>query len=133
VSGILVDTSVWARSGQSEVAPRLAEAIAENRVVIIEPIKLELLRSARGAQELEELPREYDALHQIELTAEIQARARQVQALLAKRGWHRGPSPVDLLAAAAAELADAELWHCHRHFKLIAKCTGQSEKKIGRA
>ena len=51
---------------------------------------------------------------------------------LAERGYHRGPSVTDLLAAAAAEHAEAEVWHCDRHFELIAGVTGQPIRKVGR-
>jgi predicted nucleic acid-binding protein len=63
---------------------------------------------------------------------ELGRRAREVQAALARRGDHRGPSPVDLITAAAAESVDAELWHCDRHFELIAQVTGQRIRGLGR-
>lgn len=95
------------------------------------PIALELLTSARGASDLVRKARTYDALQQIELTPELGRRAREVQAALAWRGYHRGPSPADLLAAAAAESVGAELWHCDRHFELIADVTGQPYRRLG--
>ncbi len=130
MSLVLVDTSVWARSSEAGVADTLAKAIEENRVVMTAPILLELLRSARSAEELQELTDEYDALHYVALTDEMMQRARTVQALLAKRGYHRGPSPVDLLAAAAAEAIEAEIWHRDRDFELIAELTGQHERRL---
>ena len=33
--------------------------------------------------------------------------------------------------AAAAESVDAELWHCDRHFELIAEVTGQRMRRVG--
>jgi predicted nucleic acid-binding protein len=75
---------------------------------------------------------EYDALHQVPLTDDIARRAREIQASLALIGHHRGPSPVDLLAAAAAEAVGAELWHCDRDFEVIAKITGQGQRRLGR-
>ena len=130
MSLVLVDTSVWARQNEPKVAEALADAIDANAVVITTPIMLELLRSARSAKELRELAAEYDALHHVDLTAEMAQRARRVQMLLAKRGYHRGPSPVDLLAAAAAEAVDAEIWHRDRHFELIAQVTRQRERRL---
>ena len=38
---------------------------------------------------------------------------------------------MDLLAAAAAESVDAELWHCDRHFELIEEVTGQPMRRVG--
>ena len=127
---VLVDTSVWARVKEPPIAKAVVSAIEANAVVMTSPILLELLRSARSADELQELAAEYDALHHVELTPAIVARARTVQAALAKRGHHRGPSPVDLLAAAAAEAVGAELWHRDRDFELIAQATGQPQRRL---
>jgi predicted nucleic acid-binding protein len=72
----------------------------------------------------------YDALHTIEITPSIEQRAREIQVGLAWRGHHRGPSPTDLSAAAAAESVGAELWHCDRHFDLIGEVTGQPIRRV---
>lgn len=129
---VLADTSVWARSHQAAVARALAGATRVNALAIVAPLVLELLRSARDATELVWQARRYDRLRRVDLTPPMVARAREVQAALAERGYHRGPSPVDLLAAAAAESVDAELWHCDRHFELIAEVTGQAVRRVGR-
>jgi predicted nucleic acid-binding protein len=129
---VLPDTSVWARREQASVATGLAQAIDENRVAVVLPIVLELLRSATDVRQLRLRARRYDALRQLPLRPEIGARARVVQERLAERGYHRGPSPTDLVAAAAAELYGAELWHCDRHFELIAEVTGQPVRRVGR-
>jgi hypothetical protein len=133
LSLVLADTSVWSRArGQPSVAAALAEAVEANALTIVLPVTLELLRSARDRRELETLGRELDGLHQVEVTAEIGARARSVQAALAERGYHRGPSPTDLIAAAAAEAVGAELWHCDRHLAIIAELTEQPARRLGR-
>ena len=89
-----------------------------------------MLRSARSAAELSELASQYDALHQVGLSPEIVGRAREVQAALARRGHHRGPSPVDLLAAAAAEAVGAVVWHRDADFEVIAQVTGQPQRRV---
>ena len=132
MSLVLIDTSVWARQNQPQVRQALAEAIEANAVAMVIPVMLELLRSARDHAELLALAEEYEALHIIPLEPELGKRAAAVQAALAKRGYHRGPSPVDLLTAAAAESVGAELWHCDKHFDLIAQFTGQSIRRLGR-
>jgi predicted nucleic acid-binding protein len=132
MSLVLIDTSTWARLPQREVADRIAQAIEANAVVTVAPIVLELLRSARSQKDLLALAEEYEALHEVPLTPQLARRAREVQAALSSRGHHRGPSPVDLLAAAAAESVGAELWHCDRHFELIAQVTGQRQVRVGR-
>jgi len=132
LSLVLIDTSVWARQNQPQVRQAVAEAVEANAVAIVVPVMLELLRSARNQAELLELSEEYEALHLIPLEPDLGKRARAVQAVLAKRGYHRGPSPVDLLTAAAAESVNAELWHCDKHFELIAQFTGQPIRRLGR-
>jgi predicted nucleic acid-binding protein len=132
VRAALVDTSVWARRRQPAVRDQLADAIDADAVAVIQPIVLELLRSARDAGELDELAFEYDSLIRLDVTTHTQDRARDIQRALALRGYHRGPSTVDLLAAAAAAHSGAELWHCDRHFELIAAVTGQPLRRVGR-
>ncbi|HEX8110809.1 MAG TPA: PIN domain-containing protein [Kofleriaceae bacterium] len=132
MSLVLIDTSVWARQNQPQVRQAVADAVEANAVAMVVPVLLELLRSARNHAELQELADEYEALHVIPLDPELGRRAREVQAALARRGYHRGPSPVDLITAAAAESVDAELWHCDRHFELIAQVTGQRVRRLGR-
>lgn len=85
MSLVLVDTSAWARVQEPAVGEAIAGAVEANAVVMTPPILLELLRSARSAEELEELAAEYGALHEVPLTEEIVRRARTVQALLARR------------------------------------------------
>jgi predicted nucleic acid-binding protein len=109
----------------------LGRAIRRNDLVTILPLTLELLRSARDVEQLRIRARRYAALREIVLTPELGRRALEVQQSLAERGYHRGPSPVDLLAAAAAESVGAELWHCDRHFELIVAVTGQPHKRLG--
>src|SRR4051812_9134766 len=96
---VLIDTSIWARRAEKSVAAALVRAVESNVVVMTPSILLELLRSARSAEELEELEEEYGALHYVELSPTITNRARAVLKHLAPRGYHRGPSPIDLLAA----------------------------------
>ncbi len=113
------------------MADLLGPAIEADTVVMVDPVELELLRSAWGARDHDELRGEYAALHRAPLDDEIGLRALDVQARLARRGYHRGPSVTDLLAAAAAEAVGAELWHCDRHFELIAEVTGQPLRRLG--
>lgn len=127
-----IDTSVWARAGQPAVADAIADAVAAGGVVLTDLLLLELLRSARDAKEHAALREEYEALHVLPIAPALTERALEVQALLARRGYHRAPSPVDLLSAAAAEAAGATLWHCDRDFELIAEVTKQPLRRLGR-
>ena len=95
------------------------------------PIALELLRSARDAFAARALVGQLELLRWVPLSSVIERRAREIVLALTRRGYHRGPSAVDLIAAAAAESAGAELWHCDRHFELIAEVTGQPMRRVG--
>ena len=128
---VLPDTSIWARSHLGSVRPLLDAAIRGDRVVITGPIVLELLRGARDWRDLEREARRYDALPRVPDTLSLADRARSIQEALSWRGYHRSPSAVDLLTAAAAEAVGAELWHCDRHFELIAEVTGQPVRQLG--
>jgi len=131
VTHVVVDTSAWMRRRQPQVGEALAGAIEEDKVALTTPILLELLRSAVGSRDAKALAVEYGFLARIPITRPVEARALEVQERLTERGHHRGPSPVDLLAAAAAESVGAELWHCDRHFELIAEVTGQPVRRVG--
>lgn len=131
MSDVLADTSVWMRRDHDDVAVELATALESDRVLMTTVIELELLRAAKSADALDILAREYGILRRIPGSTAIEARAVEVLGKLAWRGYHRGPSPVDLMAAAAAEDAGAVLWHCDRHFELIAEVTGQPMRRVG--
>ncbi|MFN0089447.1 MAG: PIN domain nuclease [Acidimicrobiales bacterium] len=64
------------------------------------------------------------------LTPAIEARAVEIQMLLADRGQHRAPSIPDLLIAATAELARLTVLHVDKDFDLIAAITGQSIERL---
>lgn len=131
MSLVLADTSVWARERQPAVGTLLADAIRADALATVLPLTLELLRSAQSSTQLEIEAKRYHTLHQLEITPLVSRRAREVQRQLAVLGYHRGPSAVDLMAAAAAESVHAELWHCDRHFELIADVTGQPMRRVG--
>ena len=120
------------RRSQPDVVEALGEAVEAGAVLMTSVIELELLRTSRDASEHADLALEYGSLPRIPLNDEVERRSIEVQAVLVRRGYHRGPSPIDLLAAAAAEHAGAELWHCDRHFELIAEVTGQPMRRLGR-
>lgn len=129
---VLPDTSVWQRRAQPEVAEAIADALEHDAVAMVDPIEIELLRSTFGERDHAALRSEYRDLHRIPLSNAVGERALDIQGELARRGYHRGPSVTDLLAAAAAESVGAALWHCDRHFELIAEVTRQPMQRVGR-
>ncbi len=64
------------------------------------------------------------------ITPAIEARAVEIQMLLADRGQHRAPSIPDLLIAATAELARLTVLHVDKDFDLIAAITNQPIERL---
>jgi predicted nucleic acid-binding protein len=99
-----------------------------DRLGLCDQVRLEILWSARSAGDYEALDEELGALVQIPTTGAAFARALEVQRRLAHAGGlhHRSVKIADLIIAAAAEQAEAILWHYDQDFERIAEVTGQS-------
>ena len=90
-------------------------------------VDLELLYSARSpADHRQQRADRRLAFTLAPIEQPVLDRALEVQSLLADLGRHRGPGPVDLVIAAAAERAAMTVLHYDRHFDMIAEVTGQS-------
>jgi predicted nucleic acid-binding protein len=122
----LADTSAWRRSGaRADIAGRWESLLKRGELAICAPIELELLYSARGPREYEDLQNDMEALPWLPLDARAELHALRAQAGLAAASQHRGPGPIDLLIAGVAEARGAILLHYDRHFDAIAEVTGQ--------
>jgi predicted nucleic acid-binding protein len=95
-------------------------------------VRLELLYSSRGPADYRIRATELDGLEQVALLGVDAERALAAQGLLAARGQHRGPTPVDLVVAAIAERTALTLLHYDRHFDAIARVTGQPTEWLAR-
>lgn len=126
----LADTSAWHR--QSRVAERWATLVETDELVLCTPVALELLFSARNPADYAQLASGLDGFVQLPLDSRVEALARRTQALLAARGQHRGPAPVDILIAAIAEAHGVTLLHYDRHFDAIVRATGQPAEWLAR-
>jgi hypothetical protein len=127
----LADTSAWHRSGATAaIRERWNELLLSESLVLTSPVRLELLFSARGPVDYATLADDLAALPQVPLGEPVAARAEEIQAMLAGRSHHRGPTPVDLFIAAVAELNELTLVHYDRHFDAIARVTGQPTEWI---
>ena len=126
----LVDTSAWHRSGRA--ADRWLELAEVDRLALCVPVTLEILFAARTKREYEDLAESLDGFQQFSLNDRAGRLATSIQASLAERSQHRGPSPVDVLVAAIAAVHDATLLHYDRHFDAIARVTGQRMEWIAR-
>lgn len=126
----LADTSAWNRSRQ--VLDRWTELTLRDELVVCTPVRLELLYSARGSRNYRELRSDLRGFRDLRVDGWVTDFAEVIQARLADRSSHRGPTPVDLLVAATAARYGAVLLHYDRHFDAIARVTGQPTEWVAR-
>ena len=121
----LVDKSALARMPVASVDARLAPVIEAGEAATCGIIDLEVLFSARNAQDHERIrARRELAYVQVPLNDAVFRRAIEVQGKLEKKAQHRLPIP-DLIVAAAAESAGLTVLHYDADFDRISLVTGQ--------
>jgi len=120
----LADKSALARLTNPKVSKRFGSLLIEGLVATCPIVDLEILYSARSLVDYEAILVERRALPSYPVTAEVTARAIDVQHRLAGRGQHRIPIP-DLLVAAVAECNDVSVMHYDADFDRIAAVTNQ--------
>jgi predicted nucleic acid-binding protein len=128
----LVDTSVWHRRHHPDVQLRWTEALLADRVATTPPVRIEVLYSARDAEDYVATADELDGLIQLPCTAAVFDRALEVQRTLAEQGplHHRSVSRPNLLIAAVGELNKVTIWHYDEDYDRITDITGQSTEWI---
>ena len=124
----LADTSAWHRSGRA--FDRWLELVDD--LALCTPVRLELFVSARGPADYRIVSDNLLGFRHLSISESAERVATQTQARLAERSQHRGPTPVDLLIAAIAEVNGATLLHYDRHFDTIARVTGQPMEWLAR-
>jgi predicted nucleic acid-binding protein len=125
----LADTSAWHWSSR---APARWDAYFEaGLIATCIPVQLELVYSARSAQEYADLSFELGRLPYLELDEQASDAALRAQQRLAARGEHRLPA-IDFLVAALAEVNDVVLVHYDRHFDAIRRVTRQPMEWLAR-
>jgi predicted nucleic acid-binding protein len=128
----LIDRSALVRLGASPDADQWASRMERGLVRVTTVTRLEIGFSARSGPDLRAGLRQppLSAMPVEHLTPAIEARAVEVQAVLADRGQHRAPSLPDLVIAAAAELGGLTVLHLDKDFDLIADVTGQPVERL---
>lgn len=122
----LADKSAWMlRSKNPRVDERFLDLIAKGRLGCCEMVALELLYSARDAEDFERISNELTSLVWFPVDNTIMRRALDVQHILLRVGHHRRPIP-DLIIAATAEHHRAAVLHNDKDFELIAAVTHQA-------
>ena len=125
VTVYLVDTSVYNRLHIPEVRSRVLDLPARDLRISV-PLLVEVGWSARNAGEHAKLVGTLEeTYHLVTTSPHSQARAVNVQGMLAARGQHRSAGLADLLIAATAEEHDLTILHYDADFDTIAAVTGQ--------
>ncbi|SNQ45568.1 Ribonuclease VapC2 [Frankia canadensis] len=128
----LIDKSALVRLSETPDTAQWLSRIQQGLIRITTVTILEVGFSARSVQDLRvRLRRPPVAAMPVEnTTPRIEARAVEVQELLAGTGHHRAPSVPDLIIAATAELAGLVVLHVDKDFELIAAVTGQPAERL---
>lgn len=128
----IIDKSAYVRLNTSPDADVWLTRINRGLVRIATVTLLEMGFSARSAAHWRAALQQPPAanLPVENLTPGMEARAVEVQGILADRGYHRAPSVPDLLIAAIAELSGLTVLHLDKDFDLIADITGQPVERL---
>jgi predicted nucleic acid-binding protein len=132
VATYLIDTSVWHRRRNPAVIDRLSDLFASDEIAITEPVRLEILFSARSALEYDAINRELDGLQPAPCGNSELRRALEVQRLLAHKAGlhHRSVKIPDLLVAASAEMAGLTVLHYDEDYDRVGAVTGQNTEWV---
>jgi predicted nucleic acid-binding protein len=122
----LLDNSAWSRLLSGGVPRERREAIVElmlaRRLATCLPFLLEAGYSARSGADRKAMMTRLEQLPRISVDAEVERLALDAQRELAEVGHHR-LAPSDLVIAACAHRARADVLHYDRDFDLIAEHT----------
>jgi predicted nucleic acid-binding protein len=125
----LADTSawVWSRRSSPELRHDFDTALVDGDLATCDMVRLELLYSARNAEEFAEIRTDLEALPDCPIGKAQWERALWVyEQLSAQGGAHqRSVNHADLLIAAAAESADVPVLHYDEDYDRITGITGQ--------
>jgi predicted nucleic acid-binding protein len=129
----LADTTTWAwsrRAKHRDLREEFDALLVAGQIAICDMVALELLHSARNADEFEELREDLEALPQCPITETEWKRSLWVYGQLARRGGahQRSAKHPDLLIASAAEAAGIPVLHYDEDYERIAEVTGQSHR-----
>jgi predicted nucleic acid-binding protein len=128
----LADTSawIWTRAVGGEQSEAFAESVVEGEIAICDVVRLELLFSARNADEFAAIEGELAALPDCVIGKPEWTRALAVYRRLAQQGGshQRSVKHADLLIASAAEGSAVGILHYDEDFDRIAALTGQATR-----
>jgi predicted nucleic acid-binding protein len=124
----LLDKSAWIQTQHSrDAARRIAELIRRGGLALWTMTALEILYSARNAEEYNRDYARLTTLPWVDLTTP--RRAAELQHDLAQRGWHRTSIPDVVIAATAAE-HDLVVLHYDSDYERLAAAAGTTHEWI---
>ncbi len=129
----LIDSSAWGWRYRSEaVEGEIARLVLTGLSATCHPVMLEILYSARNAEDFRVVRQGFEAQMILPVGLGEWERALDVYERLAGKGGahQRSVTHTDLLAAAAAESAGAEVLHYDEDFDRIAEITGQPTRWV---
>lgn len=132
-TGLLLDNSAWARLASPSLPQTRADEIAgwleEGRLSVCLPFLLEAGYSARNGPDHAALIGDLLALPRVQIDDQVEERALDAQAQLARVGHHRIP-PVDLLIAALADSNGLGVLHYDSDYDLLTQKTDLSYQSV---
>jgi len=127
----LADTSAWTNRHKDPIVQADFDArVLAGQIATCPMVVMELLWTARDAEEFGELRDDLAALPQLPIAAEAWERALDVWHELVRHGGHRQIRPADLLIAAVAQVAGVGLCHYDGDFEAIEPVTAQPLRPI---
>jgi hypothetical protein len=129
----LADTSAWTASRKdSVIRTSFDELLRLGSIATCDAVRLELLLETQDDADFRRRRDELEYLRRCPISERVWRRAVDVMHALAERGplHHRQVPILDLLVAAAGELAGLPVLHYDRDFELIAEVTGQPVRAI---
>ena len=96
-----------------------AETLELGEICVCAVVRLEMLYSARSADDYERIETDISAFRELRMDAETIATAVAAQRELGRQGRHRLPIP-DLLIGACAHQHQAAVLHLDRHYDALA-------------
>lgn len=121
----VADTSAWMRAPTPSIAAEWRAAVGAGQILTTPVVVMELLYSARDAEDLGSREARLDVLREAPLSRGAVDAARSAMRELSRAGplHHRVPV-TDLLVAAAATARGVGVLHCDRHYDRLASVLG---------
>jgi predicted nucleic acid-binding protein len=121
----LLDNSALQRRTKARAKATLDELNERGVLAVCGPVEMEVMYSARNDHEAARIRQWLLGFDYLPMPDEVWDRAKEVQRLAIKKGFHRALSMPDLLIAATAERHGVTVLHYDADFDMIATITDQ--------